>query len=111
LPGLGDLPVLGSLFRSVEFERRTTELVILVTPEVIAGLGPDQVPPVPGELDLEPNDWELFGLGQLEGEPVTSTAEPEDALKTEFPAKRTGARPVNMGLRGSWGQGTQNEEE
>ncbi len=32
LPGLGNIPVLGALFRSRDFERRRTELVILVTP-------------------------------------------------------------------------------
>lgn len=34
LPLLGDLPILGSLFRSKRFQKRETELVILVTPEI-----------------------------------------------------------------------------
>ncbi|HEY4135591.1 MAG TPA: type II and III secretion system protein family protein, partial [Alphaproteobacteria bacterium] len=34
-PGLGDLPVLGALFRSTEFQRNESELVILVTPYVV----------------------------------------------------------------------------
>jgi Flp pilus assembly secretin CpaC len=36
LPVLGDLPILGSLFRSTEFKRSTTELVILLTPQLLA---------------------------------------------------------------------------
>lgn len=34
-PGLGDLPVLGALFRSTRFERRETELVVIVTPYLV----------------------------------------------------------------------------
>src|SRR5690606_8062510 len=34
-PGLGDLPILGSLFRSTRFQRNETELVILVTPYLV----------------------------------------------------------------------------
>mgnify|MGYP003347421436 CR=1 FL=1 len=35
LPGLGDLPVIGALFRSDAFQRNESELVILVTPYVV----------------------------------------------------------------------------
>lgn len=35
LPGLGDLPILGALFRSDEFQREETELVIIVTPYIV----------------------------------------------------------------------------
>jgi pilus assembly protein CpaC len=34
-PGLGDIPVLGELFRSRRFERRETELVVIVTPYLV----------------------------------------------------------------------------
>jgi pilus assembly protein CpaC len=34
-PGLGDLPVLGALFRSTRYERNETELVIIVTPYLV----------------------------------------------------------------------------
>ena len=34
-PGLGDLPILGALFKSERFERRETELVIIVTPYLV----------------------------------------------------------------------------
>lgn len=34
-PGLGDLPILGALFRSTRFERRETELVVIVTPYLV----------------------------------------------------------------------------
>ena len=41
LPGLGDLPILGALFRSTRFQRNETELAILVTPHVVAADHPD----------------------------------------------------------------------
>ncbi len=36
IPGLGDLPVLGALFRSTRFQRNETELAILVTPVLVS---------------------------------------------------------------------------
>jgi pilus assembly protein CpaC len=66
IPGLGDMPVLGALFRSVRYQRSITELVVMVTPEIVAPLNPDQVPQVPGADIVGPNDWELYGLGVLE---------------------------------------------
>ncbi|MCH7938016.1 MAG: hypothetical protein IH994_13160, partial [Proteobacteria bacterium] len=67
IPWLGDVPILGSLFRSVRYQRNQTELVVMVTPEIVAPLNPDQVPPVPGEDLVDPTDWELFGLALLQG--------------------------------------------
>jgi len=67
VPGIGSLPVLGALFRSVSYERSETELVILVTPELACPLNPDQVSHIPGRGDFSPNDWQLYGLGMLEG--------------------------------------------
>lgn len=68
VPALGDIPVLGALFRSVDFQQAETELVVLVTPELVKPLSPDQVTHVPGSQYVAPNDWELFALGQTYGE-------------------------------------------
>src|SRR5206468_7402762 len=48
-PLLGDLPILGTLFRSTRYERNETELVVLVTPKLVEAMNPNQVPPRPGE--------------------------------------------------------------
>lgn len=37
-PGLGDLPIIGTLFRSSEFRNDQTELVIIVTPYIVRGM-------------------------------------------------------------------------
>ena len=67
VPGLGDVPVLGALFSSVEYQSEETELVILITPELVSGIAPQQVTHVPGANYRAPNDFELFLLGQLDG--------------------------------------------
>jgi pilus assembly protein CpaC len=52
LPILGDLPILGALFRSRNRRQHRTELLVLVTPYLVAPL--DEAPPVPPG---EPDTW------------------------------------------------------
>jgi pilus assembly protein CpaC len=47
VPGLGDIPVLGYLFRSRQLQKSKTELMVLVTPKFVKPLNPDQLPPLP----------------------------------------------------------------
>lgn len=68
IPGLGQVPILGALFRSVQFQKQVTDLVILVTPNLVGPLNPDEVGPAPGEELVAPNDYELYMLGLLEPE-------------------------------------------
>ncbi len=67
VPGLGDLPIIGALFRSVRYTQRDTDLVILVTASVVEPLSVSGQTPVPGLLHSAPNDWELFAEGRIEG--------------------------------------------
>ena len=67
IPLLGDLPVLGSLFRSVIYQKGESELVVLVTATLVEPLSHTSGRPLPGDLHTEPNDWELYGMGFLEG--------------------------------------------
>ena len=50
LPGVGNIPVLGMLFRSTEFTNNQTELVVVVTPELTA---PQEAPAANREQALE----------------------------------------------------------
>jgi pilus assembly protein CpaC len=77
IPGLGDLPVLGAMFRSVRYTKGETEMVVLVTASLVEPLSTATRPPSPGMLDVEPNDWELYALGQVEGKgaPKLSSAD------------------------------------
>jgi len=67
VPGIGDVPVLGALFRSVNFRRSLTELVVLVTPEIVAPLDAHQKVRLPQDDRIDPNDVELYAMGLLEG--------------------------------------------
>ena len=59
-PLLGDLPIIGALFRSVRYERSETELVVIVTPRLVSPLNPDQVGDLPGERFKDPTELQLF---------------------------------------------------
>ncbi len=67
IPGLGDLPVLGPLFRSVRYRQEETELVILVTASLVEPLSLAQTPPLPGVTHTAPDDWELYLEGRIHG--------------------------------------------
>jgi pilus assembly protein CpaC len=44
LPGIGEIPVLGNLFKSRSIQKSKNELMVIVTPHVVRPLSPDQVP-------------------------------------------------------------------
>ncbi len=67
VPFLGELPYAGALFRRINYDDVETDLVIILTPELVAPLDPGTVPPVyPGQSTGIPTDRELFGMGLLE---------------------------------------------
>ena len=71
-PILGDLPILGSLFRSTQFQKDETELVIIVTPTLVKPLSPGPHP-LPTDSFIEPSAAEFFLWGALEGMPPEVT--------------------------------------
>jgi pilus assembly protein CpaC len=82
IPGLGDLPVLGPLFRSTRYQNNETELVILVTASLVEPMSLAEAPPVPGFLHSDPNDWEFYLEGRIEGkEPAKINLRDADWLK------------------------------
>jgi pilus assembly protein CpaC len=65
VPWLGDVPILGTLFRSSSYRREETELLVVVTAHRVRPL--DERPELPGEHDtVDPSDLELFLLGRHE---------------------------------------------
>jgi pilus assembly protein CpaC len=57
-PGLGDVPVLGALFRSSRFQSNETELVILVTPYLVRPFNEPQLAAAPTDGFRAPSDLE-----------------------------------------------------
>jgi pilus assembly protein CpaC len=62
-PGLGDLPILGALFRSTKFQRQETELVIVVTPYIVRPVSGQQLA-MPTDGLVAPNDYERILNGE-----------------------------------------------
>ena len=75
LPGIGDIPILGNLFRSQEFQSGQTELVIFVTPHLAKPIDPDKIR-LPTDSFVPPNDLEFYLLGRME-----SLQEPEQVSR------------------------------
>ena len=72
LPWLGDIPVLGALFRSAEFQADQTELMFVVTPRLVSAIAAS--PMLPTDSFAPPSRNEFFGLGQTEAtSPVESS--------------------------------------
>ena len=103
-PGLGDLPILGALFRSVRYERNETELLVLVTPRLVEPMNPNQVLPMPGENWRHPKELDLYFNGDLGGETVGKGGAAGAAATTPAgTAAATGGRAGSPRYRGSYG--------
>ena len=66
VPWLGDVPILGSLFRSSSFTRRQSELVIIITPHLVKPVSGDALS-MPTDRMRIPTEQELFLFGATEG--------------------------------------------
>jgi pilus assembly protein CpaC len=67
IPILGSLPIIGTFFRSVRYSHGETELVVMVTVDLVEPLSKVHLPPLPGTMHLSPDDWELYTQGRIEG--------------------------------------------
>jgi pilus assembly protein CpaC len=86
-PFVGDLPIIGALFRSPGFQSDQTELVIVVTPHLVT---PQRmVAATPADHFVPPSDLELFLFGTQRGS--AANLKPEDrALMSADPAGKGG---------------------
>ena len=78
-PVLGDIPVLGALFRSSRYTKNQTELVIIVTPHYVKPMDVAQLP-LPTDTFVEPNDWEFYLMGWTDGLGYASPAKQDGRL-------------------------------
>jgi pilus assembly protein CpaC len=84
-PGLGDVPVLGGLFKSDRFQREESELVIIITPYVVRPVSrPRLASPTDGHE--APHDLERLVIGGTHrqkpkhGQPITITRDGETLI-------------------------------
>jgi pilus assembly protein CpaC len=66
-PILGDIPILGALFRSTSYRRNETELIVIATPHLVKPLDMAKQT-LPTDQFIEPDDFEFYLLGHLEGQ-------------------------------------------
>ncbi len=78
IPWLGDVPVLGALFRSTRYQRNETELVIIVTAHLVKPAHPSQLA-TPADTFVPPDDYELFFMGRVAGKRVRPESESDQA--------------------------------
>jgi pilus assembly protein CpaC len=119
IPYLGDIPFFGTLFSARHSTHNERELIVLVTPEIVAPMEWDEVPPLPGYDVTEPTDHQTYLIGRTEGHansPWRSTVWPinwtriRDYLRAEqqYVAGPSGhSMPEYSGENmGNWGPGT-----
>jgi len=92
-PMLGDLPILGALFRSSSFQNDKTELLIVITPRLVKPLSPDYA--LPTDNFTAPSAGEFFLGGKMEGDAPAKPAEPAPAA----PAQPAAAAPSGFEMK------------
>lgn len=65
-PGLGEVPIIGTLMRSTNFQQDKTELVFIVTPHLVKPL-PNSHYPLPTDSFTKPNEVDVYATGNMEG--------------------------------------------
>ena len=66
LPWIGSVPVLGALFRSASYQQEETDLVVIVTPHLVAPSVPGQRLASPLDNYIPTNDVDFFLMGEME---------------------------------------------
>lgn len=87
LPGLGDIPGLGVLFRSQEFLSGQTELVIFVTPHLAQPIAADDIR-LPTDSFVPPSDKEFYLMGRMES---------KDGQRSRIQSSKGGAEGARFG--------------
>lgn len=81
LPWIGDIPVLGALFRSADYQRAQSELVIIVTPHLVTPTRGDMLA-LPTDRVRIPTESELFLFGNVSGQKQSGPA--GDVARQDF---------------------------
>jgi pilus assembly protein CpaC len=96
VPLLGQVPIIGALFRSTNFNRQETELVMVVTPRIVRPVQAGTTLATPTDRVQEPSDLDMFLLGKTENvqplRPMNPLPGPDSAVNKPRPP--AGARPT-----------------
>lgn len=83
VPWLGDVPVLGALFRSAEFSRQQTELVIIITPHLVTPTRGDAYA-LPTDRVRPPTERDLFLFGRVSSDEAPQTGGAGEVARQDF---------------------------
>ncbi|TSP13096.1 type II and III secretion system protein family protein [Cupriavidus campinensis] len=94
LPGVGELPVVGTLMRSTNFQQDRTELVFVVTPRLVKPLPANY--PLPTDTFGPTTPGEVYLNGNMEGHPArpAPAALPAPAVPAAAPLTAPSAAPT-----------------
>jgi pilus assembly protein CpaC len=96
VPGLGDIPILGNLFKSTQFQKNESELVFIVTAQVVKPVNRDDLPKMPAVEGLKKGS--LLGIDSKHGitGPSGFITSPTETPQTETPAQpQSQSKPAN----------------
>jgi len=96
IPGLGDIPILGNLFKSTSFQKNETELMFIVTAQIVKPVSPDDLPQLRGIDGLKkgsPLGVEPKGSG-VQGASGFSTGQKTDAPPATTPTTHSSGAMV-----------------
>jgi pilus assembly protein CpaC len=104
-PILGSIPIIGMLFKSTNFQRDETELVIVVTPRLVRPV-PSYALKVPTDRAGPPNEADLFLFGRTDtgvpagpgaiGLPPADTTPPAVAIPPAAPGGSAALKPIGL---------------
>jgi pilus assembly protein CpaC len=83
VPWLGDIPVLGALFRSADFARQQTELVIIVTPHLVTPTR-GEVYALPTDRVRPPSERDLFLFGRISSDEAPRSGGAGEVARQDF---------------------------
>ena len=91
IPGLGRVPVLGALFSSKAYQRRETDLVIIVTPYLVKPMDPTKKPLTPARRDaIRPAPSTISSATSRKPRPGTGAPPSPSPASTSAPAPTSG---------------------
>ncbi len=98
IPGVGEVPVLGALFRSTSFQQDRTELIFLITPHLVKPLQTADVA-LPTDSFSKPNEADVYATGNMEGRGGVRKAgaqpmQPANAAAPQTPAQAPAPAPA-----------------
>ena len=83
VPWIGDVPILGALFRSAEYARNQTELVIIVTPHLVTPTRGEALA-LPTDRVQPPTERDLFLFGRVAAENAPTTGGAGEVARQDF---------------------------